>query len=29
MLVNKKWKEEKKIIQKGSEALGMAKPKDS
>jgi len=29
MHVNKKWQEEKQMIQKGSEALGMAKPKEN
>jgi len=29
MHVNKKWKEEKQIIQKGFQAPGMAKPKDT
>jgi len=29
MHVNKKWKEEKKMIQKGFEAPGMAKPKEN
>ena len=29
MHVNKKWKEEKKMIQKGSKAPGMAKPKQT
>ena len=29
MHVNKKWKEEKWMIQKGSEAHGMAKPKEN
>lgn len=29
MHVNKKWEEEKKMIQKGSDAPGMAKPKEN
>ena len=29
MHVNKKWKEGKKMIWKGSEAIGMAKPKET